>query len=52
MISFQDTTQTSPYVEITDVAEYFGVNRATVRTWVRKEYIPRSAYIKAGDTYR
>ena len=52
MMSFQNTNETNPYVEISDVAKYFSVSTATVRTWVRKEYIPRSAYIKAGETYR
>lgn len=52
MMSFQNTNNPNSYVEIADVAQYFGVSAATVRTWVRKEYIPRSAYIKAGETYR
>jgi hypothetical protein len=40
------------YVEVNDVAQYFSVSTATVRVWVHKKYIPRSSYIKAGDTYR
>jgi excisionase family DNA binding protein len=35
-----------------EVAEVFKVSTATVRTWVKKNYIPRDSYLKAGTTYR
>ena len=51
-ISFVDKVSNKPYVEVNDVAKYFSVSAATVRMWVHKKYIPRSSYIKAGETYR
>tara|TARA_R100000951_G_scaffold29575_3_gene25578 strand:+ start:6850 stop:7092 length:243 start_codon:yes stop_codon:yes gene_type:complete len=40
------------YVAIESVAEKFSVSISTVRSWVRKGFIPRDSYIKAGNTYR
>lgn len=42
----------SPYVAIEDVAKYFSVSISTVRAWVRQGYIPKTTYIKVGNTYR
>lgn len=46
------TTSTSPYVPIEDVAKYFSVSVSTIRAWVRQGYIPKATYIKVGNTYR
>jgi excisionase family DNA binding protein len=43
---------TSPYVAIEDVAKYFSVSISTVRAWVRQGHIPKTTYIKVGNTYR
>lgn len=40
------------FVPIEKVAYYFGVKVHTIRSWVRMGYVPRSSYIKAGNTYR
>lgn len=40
------------FVPIEKVAQYFGVGIHTIRAWVRQGHIPRSSYIKAGNTYR
>ena len=40
------------YVAIESVAEKFSVSISTVRSWIRKGFIPRDSYIKAGNTYR
>ena len=40
------------YVPIEAVAERFAVSVSTVRSWIRKDHIPRNTYIKAGNTYR
>jgi excisionase family DNA binding protein len=40
------------YVPIEAVADRFAVSVSTVRSWIRKDHIPRNTYIKAGNTYR
>tara|TARA_Y100001951_G_C11186343_1_gene208896 strand:+ start:448 stop:693 length:246 start_codon:yes stop_codon:yes gene_type:complete len=40
------------YVPIESVADKFSVSISTVRSWIRKGFIPRDSYIKAGNTYR
>ena len=40
------------YVPIESVADKFSVSISTVRSWIRKGFIPRNCYIKAGNTYR
>lgn len=40
------------YVPITKLAEHLHVKISTVRNWVKCGYIPRSAYLKVGNTYR
>lgn len=42
----------SKLVTIEELAEYLSVSVPTLRSWVRRGYIPGSAYIKAGPTYR
>ena len=42
----------SDYVTINAVAEKFNVSVSTIRQWIRKDNIPRSTYIKVGNTYR
>ena len=42
----------SPYVPVEAVAKYFAVSISTVRAWVRQGHIPKSTYIKFGNTYR
>jgi len=42
----------TPYVPIEDIAKYLSVSVSTVRAWVRQGYIPKSTYIKVGNTYR
>jgi len=41
-----------PFVPIEDVAKHFSVSISTVRAWVRQEHIPKSTYVKIGNTYR
>ena len=41
-----------PYVPIEDLAKHFTVSVSTIRTWVRQGLIPKSTYIKVGNTYR
>lgn len=43
---------TEPLVPIEDLAKHFTVSVSTIRTWVRHGMIPKSTYIKAGNTYR
>ncbi len=43
---------TEQYVTIESVADKFSVSVSTVRGWIRKGFIPRDTYIKAGNTYR
>jgi hypothetical protein len=40
------------FVPIEKVAQYFGVGVHTIRAWIRQGHVPRSCYIKAGNTYR
>lgn len=40
------------YVPIEDVAKYLTVSVSTVRAWVRQGHIPKTTYIKVGNTYR
>lgn len=40
------------FVPIEALGKKFSVSLATIRTWVRHGYIPKSAYIKIGNTYR
>jgi predicted site-specific integrase-resolvase len=40
------------YVAIESVADKFSVSISTVRSWIKKGFIPRDSYIKAGNTYR
>jgi|TARA_Y100000310_G_scaffold100686_1_gene98540 excisionase family DNA binding protein len=43
---------TESFVPIDVVAEHFTVSASTIRSWVRSGRIPKSAYIKVGNTYR
>ena len=40
------------FVLIEDMAKYFLVSVSTVRGWLRQGHIPKSTYIKIGNTYR
>ena len=44
-------TQT-PLVPVEKVAEHFTVTVSCIRGWVRLGKIPKSTYIKVGNTYR
>jgi len=44
--------QEQEYVSIESVAVKFSVSISTVRSWIKKGFIPRDSYIKAGNTYR
>lgn len=47
------TNQTkSPYSTIEEVAKHYGVSLSTIRAWVRQGNIPKTTYIKVGQTYR
>jgi|TARA_R110000744_G_scaffold243036_1_gene360047 excisionase family DNA binding protein len=41
-----------PFVPIEDLAKHFAVSISTIRAWVRQGHIPKSTYIKIGNTYR
>ena len=41
-----------PFVPIEDLAKHFAVSISTIRAWVRQRHIPKSTYIKIGNTYR
>tara|TARA_R100000951_G_C2535084_1_gene147575 strand:+ start:171 stop:461 length:291 start_codon:yes stop_codon:yes gene_type:complete len=41
-----------PFVPIEDLSKHFSVSVSTIRGWVRKGHIPKSTYIKVGNTYR
>lgn len=43
---------TQPFVPIEDLAKHFAVSISTIRAWVRQGHIPKSTYIKIGNTYR
>ena len=34
------------------MADHFNVSVSTIRTWIRNKSIPRSTYLKVGNTYR
>jgi hypothetical protein len=40
------------FIPIEKVAQHFCVGVHTIRSWVRQGHIPRSSYIKVGNTYR
>jgi len=40
------------YVPISELADYLSVKVTTVRSWVSKGHIPKTCYIKLGNTYR
>lgn len=40
------------YVPITELSEVICTKVTTIRSWVRTGIIPKSTYIKAGNTYR
>tara|TARA_R110000782_G_scaffold72601_1_gene145373 strand:- start:345 stop:680 length:336 start_codon:yes stop_codon:yes gene_type:complete len=40
------------YVPIDVIAEFLSLKPNTLRTWVRMGFIPKSTYIKVGNTYR
>ena len=40
------------YVPIDVIAEFLSLKPNTLRTWVRMGFIPKSIYIKVGNTYR
>ena len=44
--------QEASYVTLDELAAHVGVKISTVRQWVKRGYIPRNTYIKAGSTYR
>ena len=44
--------QEASYVTLDELASHVGVKISTVRQWVKRGYIPRNTYIKAGSTYR
>jgi len=44
--------ESSQFVPIEALGKKFSVSLATIRSWVRQGYIPKSAYIKVGNTYR
>jgi excisionase family DNA binding protein len=45
-------TDVESYVPVEEVAEQLSVKVSTVRQWVNKGFIPKSTYIKVGNTYR
>jgi len=42
----------SPYSTIEEVAKHFTVSISTIRSWIRNGDIPKTTYIKVGNTYR
>ena len=42
----------SRFAKIDAVADHFNVSVSTIRTWIRNKSIPRSTYLKVGNTYR
>lgn len=44
--------QDAQFVPIEDVGKKFSVSLSTVRSWLRQGFIPKSTYIKVGNTYR
>lgn len=45
-------SSTEKYVPIDIMAEHLCLKPNTLRTWVRMGFIPKSTYIKVGNTYR
>ena len=41
-----------PFVPIENLAKHFAVSISTIRAWVRQGHIPKTTYIKIGNTYR
>jgi|TARA_R110002072_G_scaffold85982_1_gene194238 excisionase family DNA binding protein len=41
-----------PFVQIEELSKHFAVSISTIRAWVRQGHIPKSTYIKIGNTYR
>ena len=41
-----------PFVQIEELAKHFAVSISTIRAWVRQGHIPKTTYIKVGNTYR
>ena len=41
-----------PFVPIEELAKHFTVSISTIRAWIRQGAIPKSTYIKVGNTYR
>jgi len=41
-----------PFVPIEDLSKHFSVSVSTIRAWVRQGHIPKTTYIKVGNTYR
>ena len=48
----QPVEQKEPFVQIGAVAEHFDVSVSTIRAWIRQGLIPKSTFIKLGNTYR
>ena len=44
--------QAEPFVQIEELAKHFAVSISTIRAWVRQGHIPKTTYIKIGNTYR
>jgi|TARA_E500000318_G_scaffold108939_1_gene120820 excisionase family DNA binding protein len=40
------------FVPIEEVSKHFSVSISTIRAWIRQQHIPKSAYLKVGNTYR
>jgi hypothetical protein len=40
------------FVPIEVLARHFAVTVSTIRSWVRRGHIPKSTYLKVGNTYR
>jgi|TARA_R110000803_G_scaffold129012_2_gene196359 excisionase family DNA binding protein len=41
-----------PFVPIEELSKHFSVSISTIRSWIRQKHIPKSAYLKVGNTYR
>ena len=41
-----------PFAQIEELAKHFAVSISTIRAWVRQGHIPKTTYIKIGNTYR
>ena len=42
----------SPYITLTELADYLKVSRSTVNNWLRDKKFPPHTYIKLGRAYR